>query len=62
MSQLAEGQITESKKEWVSGTSATISLKRIESGLWEIDVRVRREGPEGKPEVRLTTLREGGTP
>lgn len=49
-------------KTWPAGTSATVSLKKMEGESWEIDVRVQREGPEGKPDVRLTTIRPGETP
>ena len=60
--QLSEGAMRIENPSWPSGASATVSLRKTANGLWEIDVRVRRKGPEGKPEVRLTTIRTGAQP
>jgi Tfp pilus assembly protein FimT len=59
---LKEGSENRKDPDWPSGVTATVTLKRRDDATWLVDVQVERESPEGKPHVRLTTIRAGGTP
>jgi len=60
--QLAEGSSKRADRLWPEGVAATVSLKALEGGLWQIDAHVEGESAEGKPAVHLTTIRDGGAP
>lgn len=58
--ELKAGTTGRTDATWPSDTAATVSLTRRDDGTWLVDVRVARQSVEGKPEVRLTTIRRGG--
>lgn len=58
-SELQEGKNEFHREEWLDGVNASVELVPREDGGWLIDVRVSRESIEGKPRVRLTTIRHG---
>jgi len=60
--ELAEGEQTVSRPDWPSGVSATVRIDRRDDGTWLVDVSMARESFEGKPSVRLTTIRSGAAP
>jgi Tfp pilus assembly protein PilV len=56
---LEEGRLRRSEPAWPSGVTADVEMTRRDDGTWLVDVRVERASVEGKPKVRLTTIRAG---
>jgi type II secretory pathway pseudopilin PulG len=59
-SELAGGRTERRDPTWPTGTAAVMEVTPRPEGTWLVDVTVGREGIEGKPSVRLTTIRPGG--
>ncbi|MCX7718336.1 MAG: hypothetical protein N2111_08035 [Candidatus Sumerlaeaceae bacterium] len=59
-SNLNGGRVERSDPSWPSGTVAAVELAPRPDGTWLLDVTVTRDGAEGRPSVRLTTIRPGG--
>lgn len=57
---LTEGSRPRADSTWPSDVAATVTLARRDDSTWLVDVRVGRDSVEGKPEVRLATVRPGG--
>ena len=58
--ELTEGVTELVRPDWPIGVAAQLEIHPREDGAWLIDVRVTRESIEGKPPVRLATIRKGG--
>ena len=58
--ELAEGEDVRSDPQWPSGVAAIVRLAEMDGGHWAVDVEVSRESLEGKPTIRLATIRRGG--
>lgn len=56
---LIEGSTINTLPNWPSGTVSLATVSRGPLQSWQLDVEITRESTEGKPAVRLTTLRQG---
>jgi type II secretory pathway pseudopilin PulG len=54
------GRVERRDPSWPSGTVAAVELTPRPDGTWLVDVTVTRDGVEGRPSVRLATIRTGG--
>jgi hypothetical protein len=59
---LTTGSTERTSADWPSGVKARVELSPRADGAWLVDVVVTRESVEGKPSVRLATVRPGVKP
>ena len=59
---LKAGKTERVDPDWPRGIKATVEMSERGDGTWLVDVIVTRQSVEGKPQVRLATVRPGGGP